>query len=267
MNSSEISCMSNHYIKNEDSVKEKIRDFWNARGKVYDLYRPWSDEVREVWKQELITILGDKKQKILDVGTGTGFIAITLAELGHDLTGLDMSEMMMAEAKKRATVHNLHIQFLQDDAENPDLPDNSFDCVICRHLLWTLPNPDNALKEWIRITRPGGKICIIDVIPDTDHRFLKRLNNYLLLILRLIKTMSPDVLRTKYSDEITVHLRNSERFTIMQAHESMKAAGIHNICVRDLYEVNKVNQRESPWYLKYAFAFKTRVTYGTIGSD
>jgi len=68
----------------------------------------------------------------------------------------------MEIARRKAEEKDLPIIFLMGDAEEPDFPDNTFDCVICRHLLWTLPHPDTAIREWSRICRSGGMIIAID---------------------------------------------------------------------------------------------------------
>ena len=78
------------------------------------------------------------------------------------MTGLDLSEKMMDEGRKKTKERALSMTFLHGDAENPPFPDNHFDVVINRHLLWTLPNPETALKSWKRIIKPGGRVIIID---------------------------------------------------------------------------------------------------------
>ncbi len=145
-------------------LKENVRKYWNERSSSFDLdIGHGADETEcRLWKENLGGIIGTKPGKILDVGTGTGMIAINLAELGHEVTGIDLGEEMLKKAEAKAAERGLCISFLQGDAEEPDFPDNSFDAVICRHLLWTLPHPDKAIREWARICRPGGVIVAID---------------------------------------------------------------------------------------------------------
>ena len=147
-----------------DEVKTKIKTYWNERSESFDQDIGHGADATEsaLWKKHLSQIIGTTPQKILDVGTGTGMIALNMAELGHTVTGIDLGEKMLAIAKKKAETRNLVVCFTPGDAENPQFPDNSFDCVICRHLLWTLPHPDKAIREWARITRPGGVIIAID---------------------------------------------------------------------------------------------------------
>lgn len=148
----------------QDQVKNNIRMYWNERSKTFDQdVGHGADEYEcRLWKKHLSDIIGEKPKNILDVGTGTGMIAINLAELGHTVTGIDLCEDMLELAKEKAKTRDLPIRFLQGDAENPEFSDQMFDVVICRHLLWTLPHPDKAIREWSRICRPGGVIIAID---------------------------------------------------------------------------------------------------------
>lgn len=84
--------------------------------------------------------------RVLDIGTGIGVIASLLAERGHFVIVVDLSENMLGKAKKTRT-SNLSVEFGNCVAENLPFKDNSVDAVISRHLLWTLPKPKKALKS------------------------------------------------------------------------------------------------------------------------
>ena len=135
------------------NVKATIRDYWDRRSESYDR-SPGHVCLPELWKSVLNDVF-ETKARVLDVGTGTGFLASLLAELGHEVVGLDISMGMLNAARKKTRV-----DFVLGDAENLPFKDESFDAVICRHLLWTLPNPGRAISEWIRVARE--KIVIID---------------------------------------------------------------------------------------------------------
>ena len=98
----------------------------------------------------------------LDVGCGTGFLALELAARGHRVTGIDFAPAMLAGARDKAAAQGLAVRFEQGDAEQLPYPDGSFDLVISRHVLWTLPHPEAALDEWLRVLRPGGRLAVID---------------------------------------------------------------------------------------------------------
>lgn len=103
-------------------------------------------------------------QQVLDVGTGTGIVALEvarhLAGTGRVL-GIDLSEGMLATAETKAKQLKLHnIEFQSMDAEALEYNDNSFDVVVSLYALRHFPHPEIALKEMYRVLRPGGKIAI-----------------------------------------------------------------------------------------------------------
>jgi ubiquinone/menaquinone biosynthesis C-methylase UbiE len=144
--------------------KEIIAEYWDKRSESYagstDGHK---DEELEVWKRCLETFTADLSlHKALDVGTGPGFLSVVLNDMGMDVTGLDMSRCMLNQAKKASCNQRANLTFCQGDAEALPFQSSSFDLVVSRHLLWTLPNPEMALTEWVRILQPGGRILAFD---------------------------------------------------------------------------------------------------------
>lgn len=150
----------------EESIQEQVALTWNKTSSDYDeqyAHGIKSKEEKEEWLALLGEQVGPGRKKILDVGTGTGFLALLLAELGHDCKGIDLSEGMMEKARGKAASACLKVQFTMGDAENlTSEADGTYDIVTNRHLLWTLPHPDQAVSEWLRVLKPGGKLIIID---------------------------------------------------------------------------------------------------------
>ncbi len=140
------------------NVKRLIKEYWDSRGETYDR-SPGHVCLPDIWRSILESVF-DSKMRILDVGTGTGFLALILAELGHEVVGLDISEGMLKVAMRKARKRGLKVQFKLGDAENLPFKDESFDAIICRHLLWTLPNPKKALAEWVRVAKE--KVVVVD---------------------------------------------------------------------------------------------------------
>jgi ubiquinone/menaquinone biosynthesis C-methylase UbiE len=146
-------------------VKGIIRDHWNGRAARFDScpnHKIGSMREREEWIRLFSHFIGKQPLRILDVGTGTGVIALLLAEEGHTVTGVDLAENMLEEARKKVREHGIMAEFLCGDAERLQFPDATFDVVVNRHLLWTLPHPEQALAEWKRVLAPGGRLVIID---------------------------------------------------------------------------------------------------------
>ena len=98
----------------------------------------------------------------LDAGCGTGFLSLELAARGHRVTGVDFAPAMVAEARRKAAARGVPIRFEEADAEQLPFAPGSFDLVISRHVLWTLPHPEAAIDEWIRVLRPGARLVIVD---------------------------------------------------------------------------------------------------------
>jgi ubiquinone/menaquinone biosynthesis C-methylase UbiE len=156
-------------------TKEIIRDYWDRRSEVYSTgIVEYSEEEREIWKNMLSSTLDRREHlKILDVGTGPGQLALMFAEMGHDVTAVDLSASMLEKAIKNALQRSLDINFIQGDAENLQLPDMQFDVVSSKFLLWTLPNPQKALSEWKRVLKRDGMIIAIDGDWFSSGIFLK----------------------------------------------------------------------------------------------
>lgn len=140
-----------------EETKKKIQNYWNSMGEYFDK-RPGdrTEEQRNAWKQFFLEKLGKKPLKILDVGTGTGFLSISVAEIGHEVMGIDISEGMLSQARKKAERRGLNLDLKIDDAESLSLEDETFNIVVSNAVLWSLPNPEKAVREWKRVLKPGG---------------------------------------------------------------------------------------------------------------
>lgn len=115
------------------------------------------------WFQELEKHLPENgKLKVLDVGTGTGFFAVLLAQAGHRVEGVDLTPAMLEEARALAAQRGLDITFREMDAQTLDYEDGCFDAVISRNLTWTLPDPERAYGQWFRVLKPGGVLLNFD---------------------------------------------------------------------------------------------------------
>jgi ubiquinone/menaquinone biosynthesis C-methylase UbiE len=88
-------------------------------------YSMWADYVVEIFQH-----LGVKPRRILDLATGTGSVAIELAERGYEVTGVDLSEPMLEQARRKAHGADLDLRFLQADAAELRFPPASFDAAV-----------------------------------------------------------------------------------------------------------------------------------------
>ncbi|MFC3073574.1 class I SAM-dependent methyltransferase [Shinella pollutisoli] len=145
-------------------LKEDIRDYWSRRSETFDLafgHRIPDGPEFDAWAAAIRERLGPAPRRVLELACGTGEVTRLLLSLGHEVTALDFSEAMLAVARrKHAGARGL--RFLLADAENPMEPDESYDAIVCRHLVWTLTAPERAFSEWYRLLKPGGTLLFFD---------------------------------------------------------------------------------------------------------
>lgn len=160
--------------------QEANQAYWGNRAKGYsevnrdELYtaqhRRWQeylDSQIQKWYKEQRNAAADTKIdraqiRILEVGTGPGFFAIILSELGYAVTAVDYTKEMLTEAAEIAREFGQRPQFLEMDAQRLDFPMDSFDVVLSRNLTWNLPKPELAYKEWLRVLKPNGQLLVFD---------------------------------------------------------------------------------------------------------
>jgi ubiquinone/menaquinone biosynthesis C-methylase UbiE len=147
-------------------VKQQVAAHWDRRAPSFDDdfgHSIRTPAERTAWDRILDLVLGNRQAgDALDVGCGTGFLTFELAARGHRVIGVDFAPSMLAEARRKAAERAISIRFEHGDAEQLGFASRSFDLVITRHVLWTLPHPEAAIDEWIRVLRPGGRLVIVD---------------------------------------------------------------------------------------------------------
>jgi len=109
---------------------------------------------------QVLKILGDVTgKKVLDVGAGTGRLAVKLSEAGAIVTALDLSEKMLEILKRK----NRKIEIVFGDAENLDFEDDSFDIVVGAFLIVHLKNPSIFFEEVYRVLKLNGIFLVTNI--------------------------------------------------------------------------------------------------------
>ncbi|MFN2459458.1 MAG: class I SAM-dependent methyltransferase [Candidatus Velthaea sp.] len=148
-----------------NDVTDVIRFHWNARASTFDRelgHGVHSEGQRQAWLELLGRLAGPRPRRVLDVGCGTGVLALMFAELGHVVSGIDLAPQMLDVAREKAEREKLNIDFRVENAASLGLADDTYDLVIARHVIWTLPDPARAVTEWMRVLRPGGRLALIE---------------------------------------------------------------------------------------------------------
>ena len=225
-------------------MKEEIRSYWDFRAYSFDK-SPGHVSLPEVWREVLAEVFGKDNLRILDVGTGTGFIALRLAELGYSVVGVDISENMLEIAKEKAIKAGLKVDFIHGDAEKLPFEDGSFDAVICRHILWTLPDPQKAVTEWNRIVKDKGKVVVIE-----GKWRRSKIKSILRNIAVLIHERRNPWKDQRYGKMLTEHLPLYGGSSPERIEELFKNSGLSKISVRDLSWIRELQKKDLPLFYR-----------------
>lgn len=143
----------------------------------YDEIAEWYDRqvrlgrlLHDLALPTLLEFLGDALgQRICDLACGQGVVARRLAELGAEVTGVDLSSKLLDIARLEEESEPLGITYLQGDAQRLDgLQDDAFDAVICNMALMDIPDLAATTRSVVRILRPGGRFTFSVTHPILD---------------------------------------------------------------------------------------------------
>lgn len=117
-------------------------------------------DIRAAWAERLARWLPGAAGHVLDLGCGTGSLSLLAVERGHRVTGVDSAPGMLEHARRKLAGRDA--EFLLGDAARPPVEPGSYDVVLARHVLWTLPDTRAVLRRWVSLLRPGGRIVLVE---------------------------------------------------------------------------------------------------------
>lgn len=146
---------------------DDVARLWDAEAATFDdepdhgLRDP---AARAAWARLLGALLPPAPARVADLGCGTGTLSLLLAQGGHRADGVDLSPRMVEAAVRKAADAGVEAatSFRVGDASVPPLDAGGYDVVLCRHVLWALPDPDAALSRWARLLAPGGRLLLVE---------------------------------------------------------------------------------------------------------
>jgi ubiquinone/menaquinone biosynthesis C-methylase UbiE len=142
-----------------DRRAQRLRRYWDKHARGYDKQIAF-------WERRLLAdgrqwVCAQATGEVLEVAIGTGR-NLPYYPQGIRLTGIEFSPAMLALALRQAQQLGLKADLRLGDAQALDLPDASFDTVVCTLSLCTIPDERRAVAEMRRVLRPGGRLLLLD---------------------------------------------------------------------------------------------------------
>ncbi len=130
------------------------------------MVRTLSAQAEAIWPQERVIIARyalPAAPRILDAGCGTGEATRRLAEAfpAATILGVDVLEAHLDRARAGAAAFGARVRFEERSIFDLGLPGHSFDLVVCRHVLQSIPRVEDAVAELVRVTTRGGRVHLI----------------------------------------------------------------------------------------------------------
>lgn len=154
------------------------------------------------WRRATLAAVGAQRgETVLDLAAGTGTSSEPLADAGVHVVPCDLSTGMLGVGKRRRP----DLPFVAGDALHLPFADASFDAVTISFGLRNVPDPDAALAEMLRVTRPGGRLVVCEFSRPTFAPFRAAYTNY------LMRALPPVARAVSKEPEAYVYLAESIR--------------------------------------------------------
>jgi ubiquinone/menaquinone biosynthesis C-methylase UbiE len=232
---------------------DRIRAYWDRDSATYDRSASHAlDAPAEaaVWRAALRRLLPAPPARVLDVGAGTGALSLLAAGLGYRVTALDLSAGMLEQLQRKASTRGLGVEAVHAPATQP--PTGPFDAVIERHVVWTLPDPEGALRSWRSVASEGGRLVLFEGIWHPNGP-AARSREILLKAVDAIRRPPPGH-HQPYPDEVIPRLplaRLSSLDPLLQAVDHAGWSGVRTERLRDVEEAARMSAGTMTGYLRH----------------
>ncbi|WP_299387300.1 bifunctional demethylmenaquinone methyltransferase/2-methoxy-6-polyprenyl-1,4-benzoquinol methylase UbiE [uncultured Lacinutrix sp.] len=166
----------NPYKDSSLGKKEQVTKMFDTISGEYDgLNRVISFGIDIKWRKKVVEIVkATNPETVLDIATGTGDLAINLAETSATkIIGLDISSGMLEVGKTKIATKNLDhkIEMIIGDSENMPFDDNTFDAITVAFGVRNFETLEKGLKDILRVLKPGGTFVILETSVPTKFPF------------------------------------------------------------------------------------------------
>lgn len=154
------------------------------------------------WRKKLVQALSVQPgERVLDLAAGTGTSTLPFHRAGAEAVACDFSPGMLEVGRRRYP----ELNFVEGDAMDLPFEDNSFDAVTISFGLRNIPEPETALSEMLRVTKPAGRLAVMEFSHPANGAFRTVYNEY------LMKALPPVARRFSSNPDAYVYLAESIR--------------------------------------------------------
>ena len=214
-----------------DSKKIQVKDMFNDISSRYDkINKMMTLNMDKNWRKVVYNLsMQDNPNKIIDIATGTGDIALCFANDDVEVIGVDNASMMLDIANKKITKTS-NIKFQLEDAENMSFEDNTFDAATVGFGVRNFENLSQGLDEIKRVLKPGKKIIILETAVPSF--FIFRFGYFLytkLIVPVLVRMIAKNQQAYQYLSTSAEHFPHGKEFQLI-----LENAGFENINIKVL---------------------------------